>query len=139
MHSSLNDPWHKVNRLPNGKLELSFDAPLSSHSRVNWLKVRDWLELNYEAKFTRALIDPVTSSWSVGVDARDQRRTAFAMLQCSDFPDDLVLRVREAESEWLIHDIATRIRAERPDLGDVRVMDNGAFGTWIESLITIDG
>lgn len=128
------DPWPWIDRLPNGWLELSFDAPLDRDDRVDWLKVRDWLITEYNAEFSRRLVDPITSSWLVEFDAHGRGKKVSGMLYCQDFPDDLILRVVDRESEELIHDAAARLQSTKPDLGSLANMNKEAFWEWIGPL-----
>ncbi|MBL8886127.1 MAG: hypothetical protein JNK16_05660 [Phycisphaerales bacterium] len=100
---------------------------------MSWLGVRDWLAANYNAEFLNAFVDPITLFWSVEVQTLKHPHGSL-LLCLSDFPDDLILRAQDAASEWLIHDTATRLRTERPDLGDLRAMDRGSFKQWIDPL-----
>ncbi|MBY0111544.1 MAG: hypothetical protein K2Y21_01880 [Phycisphaerales bacterium] len=136
-HESLtppSDPWPSITRLPGGELELSFDAPLTAGRRVDWLRTRDWIAKTYSAAFCKPHIDPISRSWSVSVIVSHQDHQSSALFGSADFPDDLILRVRDVESEWLINDASTRLRHERPDLGDLTHMNRAEFEHWLSSI-----
>jgi hypothetical protein len=126
--------WPMVNRLPNGWLELSFDAPLTTPARADWLKVRDWLAREFGATFHKSLGDPITMFWIVDFTAMVNGATAEASVYASDFPDDLCIRVRDQRSEPLIAEVANRLLEQHPDFGDLSSMDAKAFLHWFRSL-----
>lgn len=121
-------------RHDNGWLELSFDAPMTTDHRVDWLKVRDWLAAECNATYKDAVLDPVTGFWTVGIETTVGDRVASGSLYCSDFPDDLCLLVRDSASEELIVRVAERLRQSRPDLGDLNAMDIKAWSQWLGSI-----
>lgn len=125
------DPWPWVDRLSNGWLDLSFDAPMLTDHRVDWLKARDWLAAEYAAVFAPVLLDPITGSWFVNFKAVCRSESVAATLYREDFPDDLCLAAKHTESEILIHDVAERLRATKPDLGSLETMDKAAFRAWV--------
>lgn len=132
--TSAFDSWPVITRLPGGELELSFDAPLTTARRVDWFRTREWIARTYGAAFYNPHIDPITRSWSVAMSVSHQGHHASAQFGSADFPDDLFLRVRDADSEWLINDASTRLRHERPDLGDLTHMNRAAFEHWLSSI-----
>lgn len=132
--TSAPDSWPVITRLPSGDLELSFDAPLTTGRRVDWLCTHEWIAKTYGAAFCNPHIDPITRSWSVAVIVSHHGNHASAQFGSADFPEDLYLRIRETGSDWLIHDAATRLRKERPDLGDLTHMNHAAFEHWLSSI-----
>jgi hypothetical protein len=123
-----------ITRLPGGELELSFDAPLTTGRRVDWLRTRDWIARTYSAAFCKPHTDPIARYWSVSVIVSHQGHHALALFGSADFPDDLILRARDAESEWLINDANSRLRHERPNLSDLTYMNYAAFEHWLSSI-----
>jgi len=114
--------------------QVVLDAPLNKDERVDWTKARDWLIAEYGAAFSKAWMCPVSGVWTADFTCRTSAGDASAQLYADDFPDDLNVRVKDPSSEHLIHDVAARLLATRPDLGDMKSMDVRTFGVWMKSL-----
>ncbi|MCW5768800.1 MAG: hypothetical protein KIT19_08950 [Phycisphaeraceae bacterium] len=125
--------WPRVDPCHDGRLELSFDAPLNKRDRVNWLLVRDWLVSEWHATFRTAKDFP-TFEWLVELDVRDGTRSVPLLLLWADFPDELLLRSQTPEGNDAVRRIADRLSQSRPDLGTLAHMDRAAWTEWVVAL-----
>jgi len=117
-------------RLPDGRLEASFDLDLGSEPRVDWLKARDWLRAKFGAVFSKGVLCPVTGVWQ----ARVAFEGATAFLRCTDFPDELVLLAESSASNATIVAVHAALQTERATLFDLSGMDVSAFRAWMTAL-----